>query len=147
MVRTPVGDKYVLEEMVRIDAQIGGEQSGHVILRDYATTGDGMLTALRVLEVLKKSGNNLDELAADMKIYPQILVHVRVQNRRPLDELPGVQSEIRAAESSFGDDGRVVVRFSGTEPLARVMVEGPDDDSVKQWAHRIADAIRSELEA
>jgi len=147
MVRTPVGDKYVLEEMVRIDAQIGGEQSGHVILRDYATTGDGMLTALRVLEVLKKSGNNLDELAADMKIYPQILVNVRVQNRRPLDELPGVQSEIRAAESSFGDDGRVVVRFSGTEPLARVMVEGPDDDSVKQWAHRIADAIRSELEA
>ena len=81
-----------------------------------------------------------------MKIYPQVLVNVRVQNRRPLDELPGVQSEIRAAESNFGDDGRVLVRFSGTEPLARVIVEGPDDDSVKQWAHRIADAIRTELE-
>ncbi|MBC8164445.1 MAG: phosphoglucosamine mutase [Bryobacteraceae bacterium] len=146
MLRTPVGDKYVLEEMVRRDAQIGGEQSGHVIFRDFATTGDGMLTAMRVLEVVLRSGRSLDELASDMKVYPQILVNVRIGKKRPLDELPRVQSEIYAAESEFGDDGRVLVRFSGTEPLARVMVEGPDQESVDRWAHRIADAIRTELQ-
>ncbi len=147
MVRTPVGDKYVLEEMVRRDAQIGGEQSGHVILRDYATTGDGMLTALRVLETVRQSGRDLDELTADLKIYPQTLVNVRVQAKRPLDQLPAVQTEIRAAESEFGDRGRVLVRFSGTEPLARVMVEGPDTASVQHWADRIASVLRAELSA
>jgi phosphoglucosamine mutase len=145
MARTPVGDKYVLEEMVRRDAQIGGEQSGHIIFRDFATTGDGMLTALRVLDIVVNSGQSLDQLASDFKVFPQLLVNVRVQNKKPLEQLPGVQSEIRQAESAFGDAGRVVVRFSGTEPLARVMVEGPDDASVSLWANRIADAIRTEL--
>jgi phosphoglucosamine mutase len=147
LVRTPVGDKYVLEEMLRIGAVIGGEQSGHVIFRDYATTGDGMLTALRVLDVITASGRQLDELTADLVIYPQLLVNVRVKNRRPLADLPGVQHEIRAAEESFGEAGRVLVRFSGTEPLARVMVEGPDLDRVKVFAGRIASQIRSELGA
>jgi phosphoglucosamine mutase len=147
MVRTPVGDKYVLEEMVRRDAQIGGEQSGHVIFRDYATTGDGMLTAVKVLDVVRQSGRTLDQLAADLKVYPQTLVNVRFQTKRPLEELPLVQAEIRAAESELADRGRVLVRFSGTEPLARVMVEGPDTDSVKHWAERIAGAIRTELGA
>lgn len=145
MLRTPVGDKYVLEEMVRRDAQIGGEQSGHVIFRDFATTGDGMLTALRVLEVVRETGRTLDDLASDLRVFPQLLVNVRVRQKRPLEQLPGVQSEIRAAEQAFGEDGRVLVRFSGTEALARVMVEGPDDASVSSWAHRIADAIRVEL--
>jgi phosphoglucosamine mutase len=147
MLRTPVGDKYVLEEMVRRDAQIGGEQSGHVILRDVATTGDGMLTALRVLEVVRKSGRSLDSLAADLQVFPQTLVNIRIMNKRPLSELQSVQAEIHAAEADFGDRGRVVVRFSGTEPLARVMVEGPDDSSVQHWADRIAAAIRIELGA
>jgi phosphoglucosamine mutase len=147
MIRTPVGDKYVLEEMVRRDAQIGGEQSGHIIFRDYATTGDGMLTAVRVLDVVRQSGRTLDDLAADMKVYPQTLVNVRFRTKRPLDQLPSVQSEIKAAESDLGDRGRVLVRFSGTEPLARVMVEGPDTRSVDAWANRIADAIRAELDA
>lgn len=146
MLRTPVGDKYVLEEMVRQDAQIGGEQSGHVILRDFATTGDGLLTALRVLSAVRQSGRTLDDLAADMVVYPQTLVNVRIGKKRPLEELPGVQAEIRAAESTFAGNGRVLVRFSGTEPLARVMVEGPDQDSVRHWAGRIADCIRTELE-
>ena len=146
MLRTPVGDKYVLEEMVKQDAQIGGEQSGHVIFRDYATTGDGILTALRVLEIVRRSGRNLDELAGELRTFPQLLVNVRVKNKRPLDQLPGVQSEIRQAEEAFGENGRVVVRFSGTEPLARVMVEGPDEVSVNHWANRIADAIRQELQ-
>jgi phosphoglucosamine mutase len=147
MLRTPVGDKYVLEEMVRRDAQIGGEQSGHVIFRDLATTGDGMLTGLRVLEIAAESGQNLDQLAKGLRVFPQLLVNVRVKNKKPIEELPGVQSQIQEAEKVFGAGGRVVVRFSGTEPLARVMVEGPDDASVRLWANRIADAIRTELSA
>jgi phosphoglucosamine mutase len=147
MIRTPVGDKYVLEEMLRRDAALGGEQSGHVIFHQYATTGDGMLTALRVFEVMRQSGAGLDELTRELKVYPQRLVNVRVRNRKPLDELPGVTAEIRAAEASFGDAGRVLVRFSGTEPLARVMVEGPDLERVENFANRIASQIRVELGA
>jgi phosphoglucosamine mutase len=145
LVRTPVGDKYVLEEMIRRDAPLGGEQSGHVIFRDYATTGDGLLTALRVFEAIKESGKNLDELTADLEIYPQTLVNVKVQNKRPLEDLHGVKEEIRRAESEFGGAGRVLVRFSGTEPLARVMVEGPEIGRVEHFAHSIAAAIRQEL--
>jgi phosphoglucosamine mutase len=145
LVRTTVGDKYVLEEMLRRDLPIGGEQSGHVIFRQFATTGDGILTALRVLDVIRSTGLDLDSLTADFKIYPQTLVNVRFKNKRPLDQLPAVQDLIRAAQSEFGDAGRINVRFSGTEPLARVMVEGPDTDRVHFHARRIADAIASEL--
>jgi len=145
MVRTPVGDKYVLEEMVRRDALLGGEQSGHVIFREFATTGDGLLTALRVCEVMQSSGRDLDELTAELEVYPQLLVNVRVKERRPLEEMATVQEEIRRMEAEFGDTGRVVVRFSGTEPLARVMVEGPKLDRVQHFAESIASAIRSEL--
>ncbi len=147
MLRTPVGDKYVLEEMLKQGAALGGEQSGHVIFRDYATTGDGLLTALRVFEILSQSGQTLDGLTQALKIYPQVLVNVRVKNRRPLNELSSVTDEIRAVEDRFRDSGRVLVRFSGTEPLARVMVEGPDLDAVKSAAGRIADAIKKELGA
>ncbi|MGI8744743.1 MAG: phosphoglucosamine mutase [Bryobacteraceae bacterium] len=147
LVRMPVGDKYVLEEMLRRGAVIGGEQSGHVIFRDYATTGDGMLTALRVLDAMTCAGKSLDELTADFQLYPQILVNVRVKERKPLTGLPAVQDEIRAVENSLGDAGRVLVRFSGTEPLARVMVEGPDAERVELFANRIASQIRSQLGA
>jgi phosphoglucosamine mutase len=145
MVRTPVGDKYVLEEMLRRDARLGGEQSGHVIFRDYATTGDGMLTALQILETCSRENVTLDELAADLTVYPQLLINIRVKTRKPLEELPKVAAEIRACESALDGFGRVLVRFSGTEPLARVMVEGPDAGQVETWAERIAAAIRSEL--
>ncbi len=145
MVRTPVGDKYVLEEMVRRDALLGGEQSGHIIFREYATTGDGLLTALRVCEVMRTSGRDLDALTAELEIYPQLLVNVRVKERRPLEDMATVKEEIRRMEAEFGDTGRVVVRFSGTEPLARVMVEGPKLDRVEHFAESIAAAIRSEL--
>jgi phosphoglucosamine mutase len=145
MIRTPVGDKYVLEEMLRRGAVLGGEQSGHIIFRDYATTGDGMLTALRVFEVMRDTGADLDELTRDLQVYPQRLVNVRVRERKDLDQLPAVAAEIRAAESAFGASGRVLVRFSGTEPLARVMVEGPDLKRVEAFAHRIAARIRAEL--
>jgi phosphoglucosamine mutase len=145
MVRTPVGDKYVLEEMVKRDALLGGEQSGHIIFREYATTGDGLLTALRVCEVMRTSCQNLDELTAELEIYPQLLVNVRVKERRPLEDMATVKEEIRRMKAEFGDSGRVVVRFSGTEPLARVMVEGPKLDRVEHFAESIAAAIRSEL--
>lgn len=143
--RTAVGDKYVLEEMERTGLPLGGEQSGHVIFREYATTGDGLLTSLRVLETAQAAGATLDELTVDFTVYPQRLVNVRFKTKRPLEELDGVQSEIRAARDAFGDAGRVLVRFSGTEPLARVMVEGPDHDRVSLHAERIAAAIGEAL--
>ncbi|MBV8845361.1 MAG: phosphoglucosamine mutase [Bryobacterales bacterium] len=145
LVRTSVGDKYVLEEMLRRNAPIGGEQSGHIIFRDFATTGDGMLTALRVLEVMRESGKDLDTLTAELEIYPQLLVNVRVRERKPLDELQTVKAEVHRTEREFGEAGRVLVRFSGTEPLARVMVEGPQLERVKFNANAIADAIRGEI--
>jgi phosphoglucosamine mutase len=145
MLRTPVGDKYVLEEMLRRGATIGGEQSGHVIFLQHATTGDGLLTALRVLEIVHKSGKTLDELIDEIKTFPQKLVNVRVKNKRPLTELMSVQAAIQAAENAFAGSGRVVVRFSGTEPLARVMIEAKTNEEVDMWTGRIADAIRAEL--
>ena len=147
MVRTPVGDKYVLEEMVRLGASLGGEQSGHVIFREYATTGDGMLTALRLFEIARQAGVGLDELTADLKIYPQRLVNVRVREKKGLLELPAVAREIRRAEDAFNGAGRVLVRFSGTEPLARVMVEGRDMEQVESFSTSIADVIRREMGA
>jgi phosphoglucosamine mutase len=142
MVRTPVGDKYVLEEMVRLGAALGGEQSGHVIFREYATTGDGMLTALRLFEIAHAAGVGLDQLTADLKVYPQLLVNVRIREKKGLLELPAVAQEIRLAEEAFAGAGRVLVRFSGTEPLARVMVEGPDMEQVETFSGNIANAIR-----
>ena len=140
-------DKYVLEEMERLGAPLGGEQSGHVIFREYATTGDGLLTALRVSEIATRAGVGLDELTADMKIYPQKLVNVRVREKKGLNDLPSVAREIRRAEEAFGSAGRVLVRFSGTEPLARVMVEGPDLERVESFSASIAEAIRGEMGA
>ena len=147
MLRTPVGDKYVLEEMVRLGAALGGEQSGHIIFREYSTTGDGMLTALRLFEIARRAGMGLDELTRDLKVYPQRLVNVRVREKKNLTDLPSVASEIRRVEEAFGGAGRVLVRFSGTEPLARVMVEGPDLDQVERFSTTIADAIRREMGA
>jgi phosphoglucosamine mutase len=145
MLRTPVGDKYVLEEMVRQGAVLGGEQSGHVIFREYATTGDGMLTALRVLETAKRSGAGLDELTQDLEVYPQRLYNVRVRERKPLTEMLRVEHEISACERALGSSGRILVRFSGTEPLARVMVEGRDLAQVEDFGQRIARAIQDEI--
>lgn len=145
LLRTPVGDKYVLEEMLNTGAVLGGEQSGHVIFSEYATTGDGLLTALRVIDTAMEAGQGLDELTCELEIYPQRLVNVRIRSRKPLSELPAVNEEIRATERDFGDAGRVLVRFSGTEPLARVMVEGPDLARVEAAATRIAAAIERDL--
>ncbi|HNY40342.1 MAG TPA: phosphoglucosamine mutase [Bryobacteraceae bacterium] len=143
--RTAVGDKYVLEEMIRSGLPLGGEQSGHVIHRNYATTGDGMLSALRALGVARRSGSSLDELSAGFTIYPQKLVNVRFKVKRPIEQLPDVQQAIADARTEMGDTGRVLVRFSGTEPLARVMVEAASPEHVEKHTTRIAEAIRAAL--
>lgn len=147
LVRTPVGDKYVLEEMLKREAALGGEQSGHVIFSEYATTGDGILTALRVFEIIRDSGSTLGKLASAVRTFPQKLVNIRVKHKKPLHELDEVQGQIRAAETEFQSSGRVLVRFSGTEPLARVMVEAESEEQVEKWTSRIAHAIRQELGA
>ena len=147
LARTAVGDKYVLEEMIRLGAAIGGEQSGHVIFHESATTGDGMLTMLRLLDVMVREHAALDSLADALTVLPQTLVNVRFGRKRPLEDLDAVQAAIGACNAEFGEAGRVVVRFSGTEPLARVMVEGPALDRVGHHAECIANAIQHELRA
>jgi phosphoglucosamine mutase len=143
--RTGVGDKYVLEEMLRTGAALGGEQSGHVIFHQYATTGDGMLTALRVFEIVHRQGRTLDELTADFRVYPQKLINVRVRERRPLSEIESVRREIERCDAELNGAGRILVRYSGTEPLARVMVEAANQGQVEDCAERIASAIRQEI--
>lgn len=145
LARTSVGDKYVLEEMLASGATIGGEQSGHVIFSEYATTGDGILTALRVLDAMVSSGQSLDDLLAGLSVFPQKLVNVRIAERKPLHEINAAQVAIAECETDFGQNGRVLVRFSGTEPLVRVMVEGNDHAKVDHHVHRIADALREAI--
>ncbi len=145
MLRAPVGDKYVLEQMQKTGASLGGEQSGHILFPAKATTGDGLLTALMVLDVVHRSGKTLGQLIADLKTFPQVILNVKVREKRPLDTLPSVVDSIRAAEHELRDTGRVVIRYSGTEALARVMIEAEDEARMRHHAEAIAGAIRSEL--
>jgi len=147
MLRAPVGDKYVLEEMQRCGAALGGEQSGHIIFTGRSTTGDGLLTALLVLDVIHRSGKSLAELVSDLKVFPQIIVNVKVRERRPLDSIPPVADAIRAAELELAESGRVVIRYSGTETLARVMIEADSELAMRTHAENIANAIRQEIGA
>ena len=145
LTRTAVGDKYVLEEMLRSGAALGGEQSGHVIFSDYSTTGDGMLTALKIMSIAAETGAGLDELTAGFTTFPQRLVNVRVREKKTLTDLPSVAKEVRECEAALGKSGRILVRFSGTEPLARVMVEASDQRQVDEFTARIAGAIQREI--
>jgi phosphoglucosamine mutase len=147
MLRAPVGDKYVLERMQQEQASLGGEQSGHILFPHLATTGDGLLTSLVVLDVLRRSGRSLHEVIADLKVFPQVIVNVRVREKKPLDQIATVTDTIRAAEAELAETGRVVVRYSGTEALARVMIEAESEEAMRRHADRIADAIRAELGA
>jgi phosphoglucosamine mutase len=146
LVRTAVGDRYVLEEMRRVGANFGGEQSGHILFLDDATTGDGMLTALKLASIVSIAGP-LDSLVADLKIYPQKIVNVRVRSKPPLDSLAEVDRVLREAEKALGNSGRVVLRYSGTEPLARVMVEAERDEDVRRWTESLAGALRTAIGA
>jgi phosphoglucosamine mutase len=147
MLRAPVGDRYVLEQMQQHHAALGGEQSGHILLPHLATTGDGLLTALVVLDLIARSKKSIEELTADLKVFPQVIVNVKVREKKPLEGFPTVVATIRAAEEELKDSGRVVIRYSGTEPLARVMIEAESQEAMKRHANAIADAIRKELGA
>ncbi len=147
LVRTDVGDKYVLDELLRLKASLGGEQSGHIILPDLSLAGDGMITALCLLRALRESGKTLAEMTAGFKQYPQILVNVRVREKVPFTELPSVQAEVKAVEELLSQRGRLLLRYSGTEPLARIMIEGENQGRIKTYARKIADAIEREIGA
>ena len=145
MFRAPVGDRYVLEEMQKQNAALGGEQSGHILLPHLATTGDGLLTALVVLDLIARTGKSIDELTADLRVFPQVIVNIKVREKKPLDTIPPVVAAIQAAEQELKDTGRVVIRYSGTEALARVMIEAESEPQMRHHADAIATAIRTEL--
>jgi phosphoglucosamine mutase len=141
VVRTQVGDRYVVDEMRRSGYNLGGEQSGHLVFLDHATTGDGIVAALRVLAIMVREGRPLSELATVMTRTPQVLVNTAVEKKVPLEELPDVQRLIANVERELGEDGRVLVRYSGTESKARVMIEGLDESRIKSWADEIAGVL------
>jgi phosphoglucosamine mutase len=146
LVRCPVGDRYVVETMRRGGYNFGGEQSGHLIFLDYATTGDGLLGALQLLAIVLREQRPLSELASQvMERVPQILVNVTLPSRRPLEEMKRTAKAIQAAEHKLDGQGRVLVRWSGTEPKLRVMLEGPDPDQIRNLANQIAEVAKQEL--
>lgn len=145
LVRTPVGDRYVMEELIRRNLSLGGEQSGHVIFTDFLFTGDGLVTALNVLRVMAETGRELADLAGEYVPYPQVLINVRVRQRRDLGEIAALADAMTALEAALAGQGRLLVRYSGTEPLLRIMIEGTDQRHIEQMAHGFADLVRQHL--
>jgi len=145
MLRAPVGDKYVLDQMRSSGAVLGGEQSGHIILSDLATTGDGLLTALQVLIAVARSKSSLAALTADLKVFPQKIRNVRVREKKPIEDVPSVAAIVHQAEAALGGRGRVIVRYSGTESLCRVMIEAEDQAQMSEWLEAISSVIQREL--
>ena len=145
LVRTPVGDRYILERMLQEDYNFGGEQSGHIIFLDHNTTGDGLISALQLMGVMRRSGKSLSELAACVKLRPQVLVNVRVRERKNLEDIPSFQKALRARQTMLNRVGRLLVRYSGTEPVVRIMVEGDDRGMVEKIANELADILREEI--
>ena len=147
VVRTQVGDRYVLEEMQRIGANLGGEQSGHILFLDHAPAGDGILSALALLSVIQETGVPLASLAEGMRKFPQVLLNVPVTRKPPIDAVAGLPERMQDFEQEMNGAGRIVVRYSGTESLARVMVEGPDGDRIRSMAEELARLIRTALDS
>jgi phosphoglucosamine mutase len=147
MVTTPVGDRYVVEEMLRGGHNLGGEQSGHIVFLDHNTTGDGLITGLAVLALMVESGRPLSELRGVMRRFPQVLENLRVTSKPDVETLPAVAAAIRRAEKELGDRGRVLVRYSGTEPLLRVMIEGEREAAIRTLADGIIEAARGAIGA
>jgi phosphoglucosamine mutase len=145
MVRCPVGDKYVMEEMVRRDLSLGGEQSGHIIFAEHLFTGDGIATALNVLRVMAETGRELADLAGELVTYPQVLVNVRVREKKDLRTVPAIAAAMARVEERLAGQGRLLVRYSGTEPLLRVMLEGRDQQEIQGWASEIAGKVKEHL--
>jgi len=144
-IRTAVGDKYVMEEMIARNLSLGGEQSGHVIFSDYLFTGDGLCTALNVIRTVLLTGRSLAELAADLVSYPQVLLNVRVREKKDLATVPAVAAAIARVEQRVKGEGRLLIRYSGTEPLLRVMIEGKNQDEIRGWAQEIVDVVKQEF--
>jgi phosphoglucosamine mutase len=147
LLRTDVGDKYVLEELLRTGASVGGEQSGHLIFPGLSLAGDGMVTALALLRVMRETGRQLHELTEGFERYPQVLTNVRVREKRPFEEVEEIARRARETEAELGERGRLLLRYSGTEPLARVMIEGQRQDEIERLAEGLAAAIRRSLGA
>jgi phosphoglucosamine mutase len=147
VVKTAVGDRYVVEEMRRGGYNLGGEQSGHMIFLDHNTTGDGMISALQLLAIMQRTGKPLSELAQSMTALPQVLVNVRVASRQDINIVPEIARTVKAAEEALADAGRVLIRYSGTEPLLRIMLEGQDEKQITELAQGIADVIDRHLGA
>jgi phosphoglucosamine mutase len=145
LVRTSVGDKYVMEEMQKRSLSLGGEQSGHIIFSDYLFTGDGLCTALNVLRTMALAGRTLADLAADLTTYPQVLLNVRVREKVDLQGVPAVADAIARVEGRVAGQGRLLIRYSGTEPLLRVMLEGQHQDQIRGWAQEIVDVVKEHL--
>ncbi|MBW2996855.1 phosphoglucosamine mutase, partial [Candidatus Woesearchaeota archaeon] len=145
IIKTKVGDRYVVEEMRKNNHSLGGEQSGHIIFFDRSTTGDGTLSALHVLALMKDSGKQVSELAKVMTSYPQILINVKVKQKKPIQSMLSVCEAISNAEKKLGDQGRVLVRYSGTENKCRVMVEGKDQEEISSIAESIVSTIKEEI--
>jgi phosphoglucosamine mutase len=145
LVRCAVGDKYVMEAMLARGLSLGGEQSGHIIFSDYLFTGDGLCTALNVLRTVASTGRTLSALAGDLTVYPQVLLNVRVREKTELSDVPAVAAAIARVEAQVAGHGRLLVRYSGTEPLLRVMLEGRDESEIRGWAQEIVDTVRKEL--
>ena len=145
LVRTSVGDKYVMEEMMRRNLTLGGEQSGHIIFSDYLFTGDGLCTALNVLRTVVLTGRTLADLAKELVTYPQVLLNVRVRDKVDLKSVPPIAALIADVEARVAGHGRLLVRYSGTEPLLRVMLEGKDQHEIRAWAQEIVDAVKEHL--
>src|SRR5262249_11647755 len=145
LLRAPVGDRYVVEEMLRGGYNLGGEQSGHVVFLDIHTTGDGMVTVLALLAIMLQDQRPLSELKRVIQRYPQVLLNVKVRERRDLATIEAVTRTIQRVEQSLGDKGRLLVRFSGTEPLVRVMVEGEDEQIVREYGEEVAEVVRRHL--
>jgi phosphoglucosamine mutase len=145
LVRCPVGDKSVMEALTARGLVLGGEQSGHVIFADQMQAGDGLVTALNVLRTMAETGRELADLADDLRRFPQVLVNVAVRRRVDLQEIPPVAAALRRVERALGRDGRLLVRYSGTEPLLRIMIEGPDQAAIQAWADEIASEVRTHL--
>jgi phosphoglucosamine mutase len=145
MMRAPVGDKYVMEQMQKHGVVLGGEQSGHIIFADHLFTGDGIGTALQVLRIMETTGRELDDLAAALVTFPQVLVNVRVRERSDYMTVPAIAETIGRVEQRVAGHGRLLIRYSGTEPLLRIMLEGPDDSQIRQWANEIADTVKAHL--
>jgi phosphoglucosamine mutase len=145
LVRCAVGDKYVMEEMQKRGLSLGGEQSGHVIFSEYLFTGDGLCTALNVLRTLALTGRTLADLASDLVSYPQVLLNVRVHEKVDLATVPEIAAVIERVASRVAGPGRLLVRYSGTEPLLRVMLEGRNEDEIRSWAREIVDVVKHHL--